>query len=69
MGSSQIQRTADKVVSDQSFDTVELPEFQDLLNYVHQPAPTLNIPGRNVIKRHVMSMGDCAIEETKAMFA
>ncbi|KAG6855584.1 hypothetical protein H0H87_000575 [Tephrocybe sp. NHM501043] len=56
------------VASDKTFDEVETLEFQDLLNYVHHSLP-LNIPGHNMIKRRVMSMGDDVIEETKKMFS
>lgn len=57
------------VASDQPFDTVENPEFQELITYIHHPAPTIKIPGRHVIRRQAMKMGEDAIEATKKMFA
>ena len=36
-------------VSDQLFDTVENPEFRDLLQYNHHQRSDINIPGQNAI--------------------
>jgi len=37
--------------------------------YVHHPAPTIQIPGRNAVWRRAMKMGEDGIEVTKKMFA
>jgi len=57
------------IATDQPFDTVDYPEFRNLMLYVHHPAPTIHIPGRRAIQRQAMKMGDDGIEVTKKMFA
>jgi hypothetical protein len=55
------------VVCDQPFDSVEKPEFRELLQYIHRKA--LKIPKRTTMHRRVMDMGKTAIESTAEMFS
>jgi hypothetical protein len=56
------------VATDQPFYTVDEPEFRGLLTYIHHPSPNLKIPHRNAVRRRIMKMGACMIEDTKQMF-
>ena len=57
------------IATDQSFDTVDNPEFRELMSYIHHLAPAIHIPGRHAIRRRAMKMGEDGIEATKKMFA
>jgi len=57
------------VATDQPFHTVDNPEFRELLTCAHHPLPELKIPHQNVVKRHIMKMGEDTIEATKESFA
>jgi hypothetical protein len=57
------------VATDQPFDTVDNPEFRELMSYVHHPAPGIHIPGRHAIRRRAMKMGEDGIDASKQMFA
>ena len=35
------------VATDQPFDTVDNPEFRELMSYIHHPAPAIHIPGHH----------------------
>jgi hypothetical protein len=56
------------VATDQPFDTVDQPEFRDLMTYAHHPLPSLKIPHRDAIKRRIMKIGEDSIATTKQMF-
>lgn len=56
-------------MTDQPFDTVDNPEFGELLIYVHHPALTIKIPGCHAIRRRAMKMGEYGIKATRTMFA
>ena len=55
---------------DQPFTAVTDPEFQELLQYVHQPGKeNLRIPDNKAIRRRIMKMGDNMIDKLKELFA
>ena len=56
------------VATDQPFDTVDNPEFRELMSYIHHPAPAIHIPGCHAIQRRAMKMGEDGIKATKKMF-
>jgi hypothetical protein len=71
MGPGEIRRSACQVwivATDQLFDTVDQPEFHDLMTYAHHPLPSLKIPHHNAIKQWIMKIGEDSIVATKQMF-
>ncbi|KAF5376117.1 hypothetical protein D9615_007777 [Tricholomella constricta] len=56
------------VACDQPFDEVEKPEFINMMKYTHRSATSLKLPGRNVIKRRIMKMGEETVEGIQQMF-
>jgi hypothetical protein len=46
------------IACDQPFEEVERPEFITMMNLTRHNGTSLNIPGRNGIKRRLMKMGD-----------
>lgn len=55
------------VACDQPFDSVEKPEFRDLLQYVHRR--NLKIPKRTTVRCRIMDMGAKAVADTAKMFS
>lgn len=56
------------VATDQPFDSVEKPEFHNLLQYTHHGA-TLRIPKRDSIRTKIMKMGEDTVEGMRQMFS
>jgi hypothetical protein len=57
------------IACDQPFDEVEKPEFITMMNYAHQSGSPLKNLQCNVIKQHVMKMGEDTIEGVPEMFS
>ena len=56
------------VATDQSFYTVDDPEFREFLIYAHHPSPSLKIPHRDAVKRRILKMGEDTVAATRQMF-
>jgi hypothetical protein len=57
------------VACDQPFDEVEKEEFIKLITYVHHPATSIKLPGRDGIRRRVMKLGEDTMDGIREMFA
>ena len=55
--------------TDQHFNTMESPEFRELLQYLYQKKTDLHIPSQHSVHNQIMKMGDTMIAELKQMFA
>ncbi|KAJ8514911.1 hypothetical protein ONZ45_g7593 [Pleurotus djamor] len=53
---------------DLPFDTVEKPEFQTMLQYVHHSHSPLSIPGRTTVKKRTMDLEKDVVKSTAKMF-
>jgi hypothetical protein len=56
-------------VTDQPFESVESPEFRDLLQYTHFSKNPLPMPSRKVIQRKLMKKGEQTIEDLKDLIS
>jgi hypothetical protein len=57
------------IACDQPFEEVERPEFITMMNLTRHNGSSLDIPGRNGIKRRLMKMGNDTIEDVRNMFS
>lgn len=53
---------------DQPFDAVEKPEYVEMMQYAHHPAPTLKLSSRKTVKRRFMKMGKDTMDGIWQMF-
>jgi hypothetical protein len=56
------------ITCNQPFDEVEKPEFITMMNYTHHSGSPLKILQCNMIKQHVMKIGEDTIEGVHKMF-
>ena len=54
--------------TDQPFNTMESPEFCELLQYLYQKKTNLHIPSRHSVCNQIMKMGDTKVVKLKQMF-
>ena len=54
--------------TDQPFDTMESPEFCEILQYLYQKKTDLHIPSWHSVHNQIMKMGDTMVAELKQMF-